>query len=365
MITINEIFKRFSPEYIKRYGVSMPANHHKVIDAIVNCRTETYGMSFYECEKCGKSHWFFRSCGNRHCPICQNNKARQWLEKQLKKQLPGHHFMITFTVPQQARSFIRSNQRAGYAALFKASSEALKVLAADKKHIGGDLPGFFGVLHTWGRTLQYHPHIHYVAAGGAWSKKDHIWHPSRIDFYAPVKALSKIYKAKFRDEMKKNGLFDQIPSEVWAKSWNVDIQAVGTSERSVKYLSPYVFKVAISNSRIVKIDNRRITFRYKKGKSSRFRLITLDAMEFMRRFLQHVLPKGFMKVRYYGFMHPCSSVSLEDISTLIELAYEFEIITPEPDIEPISPLSCPDCGGELIYKYSILPHQMEALLNSS
>jgi ribosomal protein L32 len=140
----------------------MPEAHRKVIDAIIACRTEACGVALYECEKCGQFHRVHRSCGNRHCPTCQYQKSRQWLEKQMKRQLPGHHFLITFTVPDSLRHFIRKNQRIAYSALFKTSSEAMKKLAPDQHYIGGDLPGFFGVLHTWGRTLEYHPHIHYI-----------------------------------------------------------------------------------------------------------------------------------------------------------------------------------------------------------
>lgn len=168
----------------------------------------------------------------------------------MQRQLPGHHFMMTFTVPEGLRRFIRSNQRVGYSALFTTSSDAIKKLARDKKHMGGDLPGFFGVLHTWGRTQEYHPHIHYVVAGGALSIRDRTWHPSRIDFYLPVRALSKIFRAKFKDAMIKAGLFEHIPAEVWLQDWNVNCQAVGESQASLKYLAPYVFKVAISNHRM-------------------------------------------------------------------------------------------------------------------
>ena len=197
---MNEIFQAYAPEYIERFGETMPSEHRKVIDAIINCRTQYCGTMIYQCEKCGKTHIVYRSCGNRHCPNCQHHKTHQWLTKQVDRQLPGHHFMITFTVPQQIRRFIRSHQRACYAAMFKASSETIKKLVLDEKYIGGDLPGFLGVLHTWGRQLAYHPHIHYVVPGGALAKKDDRWHPSRIDFYLPVKAMSKIFKAKFRDE---------------------------------------------------------------------------------------------------------------------------------------------------------------------
>ena len=358
MTAIQQIFTRYAPEYLDRHKAHIPNNHMKVIDAIIECRTQSCGTVVYVCDTCGSSHSMFRSCGNRHCPVCQNHKTRQWLERQMNRQLPGYHFMITFTVPEQLRRFIRSNQRMCYSAMFKASADTMKKLAADKKYIGGDLPGFFGVLHTWGRQLQYHPHIHYIAPGGALLKKTGDWHPSRIDFYLPVKAMSKIFKARFRDEMKKRNLYYQIQPEVWQQDWNVNCQAMGNSERSVRYLAPYVFKVAISDSRIVKVENRNVFIRYKKQRSNRWRTMNLDVMEFLRRFLQHVLPTGFMKVRYYGFLNPCSSVTLEKIRTLIKMACGYEIVYREPTIEPVSPATCPHCGGRLKYLYSVLPFMM-------
>jgi len=322
---INEIFQEYAPEYIERFGDLIPFEHRKVIDAMINCRTESSGTLIYQCEQCGKTHIVYRSCGNRHCPNCQHHKTHQWLTKQVDRQLPGHHFMITFTVPQKLRRFIRSHQHTCCGAMFKASSETMKKLAADEKYIGGDLPGFLGVLHTWGRQLVYHPHIHYMVPGGALSKKDDSWHPSRIDFYLPVKAMSRIFKAKFRDEMSKSNLLSSIPQDVWDQDWVVNSQAIGAGAHSIKYLSRYVFKVAISNSRIIKVKDRDVFFKYKKPGSNRWRTMVLNVMEFMRRFLQHVLPSGFMKVRYYGFLSPGASVPLEKIKALIELSFGFEI----------------------------------------
>lgn len=354
METIKDIFQAFGPEYLTRFGDAIPGDHRKVINAIINCRTNHYGATIYTCEKCGQNHIIYRSCGNRHCPNCQHHKARQWLDRQTKGQLPGHHFMITFTVPQQIRRFIRSHQRLCYAAMFRASADTMKKLATDPKYIGGDLSGFFGVLHTWGRQLQFHPHIHYIVPGGALSKIDHQWHPSRIDFYLPVKAMSIIFKAKFRDAMKKNPLYSQIPSQVWEQNFIVNSQAVGGSERSIKYLAPYVFKIAISDYRIVNIDNRRVSFKYKKSKSNRWRTMHLNVMEFMRRYLQHVLPTGFMKIRYYGFLNPNCRVPLKKISALIQIAFGFLVKVPKTEIKPINPPTCSICGGNLIYRGSIL-----------
>ena len=357
-MTINEIFQEYAHDYIEKFGDLMPSEHRKVIDAIIHCRTQDCGTMIYQCEDCGQNHIVYRSCGNRHCPNCQHHKTHQWLTKQVNRQLPGHHFMITFTVPQQIRRFIRSHQRIGYAAMFKASSETIKKLALDEKYIGADLPGFLGVLHTWGRQLAYHPHIHYVVPGGALSKKEDRWHPSRIDFFLPVKAMSKIFKAKFRDEMSKSNLDADIPEEVWDQDWVVNCQAVGPGAHSVKYLAPYVFKVAISNSRIIKVEDHKVFFKYKKPQSNRWRTMSLDVIEFMRRFLQHVLPTGFMKVRYYGFLSPGSSVSLEKISALIELSFGFLITKPERKIEPFDPPTCIHCGGKLKYVASILPFKL-------
>ena len=355
MTTISAIFQTFAPEYIQRFGHAMPQNHLKTINAIRACRTSQCGILIYDCHKCGQSHSLFRSCGNRHCPTCQNHKTRQWVEEQMERQLPGHHFLITFTVPAQLRRFIRSHQRRAYAALFDASSQTLKKFAAHSKYIRGDLPGFFGVLHTWGRQLHYHPHIHYVVPGGAISKTDGQWHPSRIDFFAPVKAMSKVFKAKFRDKMKKIGLYEAIHTEVWDQTFNVNSQSIGTAQQTIRYLAPYVFKVAISDHRIVKVEHRKVLFRYKKPAGQRWRTMTLDVMEFIRRFLQHVLPTGFMKIRYYGFMGAGSSLSLNHVKLLILAASGFSLKTPPLKTNPVPVPVCPHCGAKLVLRRWIHP----------
>jgi hypothetical protein len=265
--------------------------------------------------------------------------------------------MLTFTVPEELRAFLRSHQRIGYSAMFAASSAAIKRLTGDPKFVGGDSPGFFGVLHTWGRQLQYHPHIHFVVPGGALDSGSGLWHPSGVGFFLPVHALSKIYRALFRERMIKAGLLGQIPREVWSIDWNVNSQPVGSAEASIKYLTPYVFRVAISNSRIIKVEDGKVFFHYKKTGSNRLRTLALDALEFIRRFLQHVLPTGFMKVRYYGFLSPSSKVSLEEVRARIEMAFGFEITTLQVEPEPLPPMKCRHCDSPMIWRYSILPHR--------
>jgi len=352
MGAIQQIFHRFGPEYLARFGEHIPAQHHKVIEAICQCRTEAYGSVCYQCEDCGHPH-VLPACGNRHCPQCQHRKTQQWLERGLQRQLPGHHFMLTFTVPEPLRAFLRSHQELGYDALFAASSQAIKALVHDPRFLGADRAGFFGVLHTWGRQLQYHPHIHYVVPGGALSSEDGAWYASSPGFFLPVKALSRLFRGKFRALIRKAALLDQIPSETWQQDWNVNCQAVPNAEASIQYLAPYVFKVAISDHRILKVEENAVSFSYKKPGSARLRTLTLDPLEFIRRFLQHVLPKGFMKVRYYGFLSPTAKVPLEDIKVLVELAHGFTVTVPEIELPPWPQPICRACGGRLRFHSAV------------
>jgi Putative transposase len=211
------------------------------------------------------------------------------------------------------------------------------------------------VLHTWGRVLHYHPHIHYLVPGGALGSKDRRWHSSSIGFYLPVRALSRIFRGKFRDEIAKQDLLAEVPAEVWGIDWNVNCQAVGSAEASVRYLSHYVFKVAISESRILRVDEQHVFFRYRRPHSNRACTMALPIMEFMRRFLQHVLPTGFMKVRYYGFLSPNFSVPLEEVKARIEMAHGFALSTSPVEIEAPPPMRCQHCGGVLQYRCTIPP----------
>jgi len=266
---LQELFRTHGPAYLERFGSAIPKAHKKVIAAIADCHTEAAGSALYVCDGCGQRHVVHRSCGNRHCPCCQQGKGHEWLERHRARQLPGEHFMLTFTVPEPLRPFLRRHQRIGYGALFEASAGAIKILAVDPRHIGGDVAGFFGVLHTWGRTLQYHPHIHYVVVGGALSHEDGRWHPARPGFYLPVRALSRIVRAKFRDRIDTYGLLGEIPGEVWSTEWNVNCQPAGDGLAALQYLAPYVFKVAISERRILGVDAHDVRFRYQQPHSTR------------------------------------------------------------------------------------------------
>jgi putative transposase len=281
-------------------------------------------------------------------PPVNRERPKLGSRKQAAQLLPCPYFLVTFTLPEALRQFVRGHQRVAYDALFEASNEALKKLAADPKHLGSRRCGFFGVLHTWGRTLDYHPHVHYVVPGGALSQDGSQWLPSRIDFFLPVRALSAVFRAKFRDAMKQVGLYHQIDPAVWKQDWVVHSRPAGDGRASLKYLAPYVFRVAISDRRIVSFDDQTVTFSYRG--SNRWRQMTLEAMEFIRRFLQHVLPSGFQKVRHYGFLSPNSRPSVEAVRWLITLAHGqlFVLLSqPQQTLICVPRMRCSHCGGLL------------------
>ena len=344
---IQDLFRHYGSEYLARFGDNLPEAHRKVIGAICNCRSGNLGQHLFQCPDCRQPHVANSSCGNRHCPVCQNEKATRWLDKRLEDLLPCSYFLVTFTVPETLRRFLRSNQKIGYEAMFKASSEALRRLAADKRFVGCDTAGFFGVLHTWGRTLCYHPHIHFIVPAGGLDKEGSRWLPSKPDFFVHVRPLSKLYRGLFRQYMKDAGLFGQISPRVWKQDWVVNSQAVGNGKSSMKYLAPYVFRVAISNSRIVRVVDHKVVFRYRKADSRRWRTMELDVIEFMRRFLQHVLPTGFMKVRHYGFLAAKRTVPIEKIRALICVLYEMlgKAIPVRKRTPKFKPLTCSNCGS--------------------
>ena len=346
MTTLRDIFNAFAPEYLE-HSPHLPTAHRKGISAIQHCQSGHYGHSLYQCQSCGGQHRVHHSCGNRHCPQCPQHKTQQWLHHHLDKQLPGPPFLITFTVPETLRPCIRSHQRIAYHAMVHASALALKRLAKDERFIGTDLPGFTGVLHPWGRQLQYHPHIHSRVPGGGLSEDRTTWGPSRAHFFVPVKALSPIYRAIFKEDRRQAGRLEHSAPQVWTIPWNVHSQANPHGHSAFTYLAPYVFRVAISNRRIVGLKDRTVTFTYPKVGSARLRTAHLDALEFMRRFLQHVLPDGFVKVRHFGLLHASCAIPLATIRLMIVQAHPRD--GPPPPRRPPPPLAvrCPTCGAPM------------------
>jgi hypothetical protein len=351
MVEMAEIFRLHGEGYRAKFGDRMLPSHLRAMQDIEQCRTEALGGQLYYCQQCEEQRYSYHSCKNRHCPKCQNDQANEWLEEQKKLLLPVPHFLVTFTLPEELRAIARSNQKMVYNILFRASSAALLKLALDPRFVGGKI-GMLGVLHTWTRALVYHPHIHYIVTGGGLSD-DGSWRSSREDFLVPAKALSVIFRAKFRDELKKTKLVDQVDAQVWKKDWVVHSEPVGTGEAAFKYLAPYVFRVAISNSRILKLEDGRVTFKYKDSATDQIRFCTVTAEEFIRRFLQHVLPSRFIKVRYYGLLSPGNRDLLNKARELLKTV-DCQMPTPDCDDNSgnrKSPIEnhrcCPTCGTVL------------------
>jgi hypothetical protein len=301
MVEMAEVFRQYGPQYRAKFGDRMLPSHRQAMRAIERCRTAALGGHIYFCEECEETQYIYHSCRNRHCPKCQNGKAQEWLEKQQDMLLPVRYFLVTVTLPGDLRGVARSHQKLVYELLFRTSAEAMQHPARDPRFVEGQL-GMVGVLHTWGRNLVYHPHVHYLVPGGGVAADGETWLPARKNFLFPVKALSKIFRAKFRDALRQMACFADIPAEVWQQEWVVHCQPVGNGVSALKYLAPYIFRVAISNNRILKLADGKVTFRYRTSDTGKLRTCTLPAGEFIRRFLQHVLPKGFVKVRYYGFL---------------------------------------------------------------
>lgn len=345
MVELADVFRLHGQDYRAKFGDRMLPSHLRAMQDIEQCRTATLGGQLYFCRQCNEQRYSYHSCKNRHCPKCQNQQANLWLAAQQNLLLPIPHFMVTFTLPDELRAIARSNQKTVYNLLFRASSQALLKLAHDPRFVGARL-GMVGVLHTWTRDLRYHPHVHYIVTGGGLTA-DGRWLASRKDFLVPVKALSPIFRAKFRDQLKHSELFNQVDQQAWKKKWVVHSEPVGSGEAAFKYLAPYIFRVAISNNRLRSLHDGQVSFSYKESATDQTKRCTIPAAEFIRRFLQHVLPLRFIKVRYYGLLSPAQRQRLPKVRQLLSLSTSK--LKPEvvKTTEPRAVLCCPHCRGPL------------------
>ena len=354
MPELADILRLHGPDYVAKYHDRLLPSHRRAIQDICACRTEALGGHLYHCPKCQQDHYRYHSCKNRHCPKCQNDQVDRWIDQQRALLLPVPYFMATFTLPRSLRRIVRGNQKVLYDLLFQASHQALQKLAFDPKYIGGTL-GMIGLLQSWTRHLRYHPHVHYLIPGGGLTPNAYTWRPARYNYLLPEKPLARIFRAKFRDLLKKAGLFGQVPPHIWRQDWVVDIIAVGSGQAALKYLAPYVFRVAISNRNILGLKDGQVTFRYRDSKTNTSRTTTLRAQQFIARFLQHVLPRGFQKVWTYGLLHPKQRHLFAIVK---EQLHPDGPVTVHPSREPSSahhpsgppaPVLCPQCACQMIH----------------
>jgi len=283
----------------------MPSQKRALSD-IEACCTRALGGRLYHCDDCHDSFWRFHCCRNRACPKCHGTQTRQWLEKRQAELLPCDYFHAIVTVPPELRAAFRRDQKVLYGLWMQVAAEAVKECCAQKRHLGA-LPGILAVLHTWNGQLGYHPHVHLLITGGGITHDGQHWKPARGEYLVPVAVLSRKIAAKFRETLKAAApaLFASLPPSVWRREWVSYLKHYGHGNDAVlNYLSRYVFRTAISNARILSMDPTHVTFRWKDRRADAWQTERIPGVEFLRRFLQHVLPRGFHKVRYYGLWHP-------------------------------------------------------------
>ena len=317
--TVHQLLRRLAPDYLKRFGPSLPGRQRQVLKKILACRTPALGGQLFECPDCPGFEYRYHSCNDRHCPQCGQTDADAWLERQRARLLlPVPYFLVTFTVPQPLRHLIRSNQSLALDLLFAASAQALQDLAANPRRLGAQL-GMLGVLHTWSRTLIYHPHVHYLVPGGGLSPDGRRWVPARRAFLLHHRALGDRFRTVFQQRLQQQSpaLFAQVPAPVWQQHWNVGCQAAGSGANALRYLARYVFKTATANRPLHLLPEGQVRWDYRESKTGRPAAIQLEPQEWLRRFLQHVLPRHFARVRTFGWLHPAAKVRGNRVRALL------------------------------------------------
>jgi Putative transposase/Transposase zinc-binding domain len=349
--------------------------HMKVVLAILRCRTALLGGHVDTCSRCGYEAIAYNSCRNRHCPRCQTAARERWLEARCRDLLPTPYAHVVFTVPHELGPLAVQNKRTIYGLLFRASAETLLEVARDPNHLGAEI-GFFSILHTWNQQLQIHPHIHCVVPAGGLSFDHTRWMHCQHAFFLPVKVLGRVFRGKFvaglrtlhahghlrfhgsLKHLEQQKAFSAMLRTLFRTDWVVYSKPpFGGAEHVVQYLGRYTHRIAISSHRLVALDNGRVTFRWRdSAHKNKQRLMTLDVREFLRRFLLHVLPTGFVRIRYYGlFAH-------RRRKDLLPLCLRFLRAPKPPTVQArdaVPPCwSCPKCGAAMVIQQHLSPAEL-------
>ena len=386
---VADILRTFGAAYREAYHPS--ADQLRVLSQLPLCRTASLGGHKLRCDSCGHEQISYNSCRNRHCPKCQAAARAEWLADRERDLLDVPYFHVVFTLPEELAAVALQNKRFCYGLLFRAAAKTLCTIAADPKHLGAEI-GFLAVLHTWSQNLLHHPHVHCVVPGGGISPDGDRWVPCRENFFLPVRVLSRLFRRIYADELhaaylrgdlelhgqlarlREPGTWLRFLSSVRRKEWVVYAKPpFGGPTQVLKYLAHYTHRVAISNARIVTLDQNRVSFRWKdRSSGSRTRTMTLDGIEFLRRFLLHVLPKGFVRIRHFGFLANRSrQQKLSQVRRLLEPREAHAILdTPSPSTKPSLDVSspsrpCPSCEHGRMVVVLELPPGHPALFDSS
>ncbi len=297
---LDSIISQYQQTFKEKYASGLLPSQLKAISALQRCRTPESGEIYVQCSQCDEAHWQPQSCGHRSCPKCQNHEASQWLDRQQSKLLPVEYFMVTFTLPKGLRSLTWHYQKTIYSILFACVSSTLKDFGLNPDNLGAHL-GMTAVLHTHSRKLDYHPHVHVIVPGGGVDKLKRQWKKVKGKYLFNEFALANVFRARFLDALTQGGF--SIPPKL-PKNWVVDCAHVGQGLPALKYLSRYLYRGVISEKNIVANHQGLVTFKYTESKTGTIQYRTLKGEEFLNLILQHVLPKGFRRVRDYGFLHP-------------------------------------------------------------
>jgi hypothetical protein len=357
-VGFHELLVRHGPAYLERFGPSMPGRQREVLERILRCRTPALGGQLFVCPDCGAHHYRYHSCNDRHCPLCGQTDADHWLARQESRLLlPTNYFLVTFTLPEPLRAWMRSHPKAGSDRLFQTSAQALQDLAAHPKHLGASL-GLLGILHTWSRTLIYHPHIHYLVPGGGLSLDQRQWCPAHEKFLLPDYPLGDHFRHLFYHALKKLDpqAWRSLSAKVWTQRWIVQTQAVGSGREALRYLSRYIFKTATGNRLLTLLPDGRVRWPYRDSTTGRPAHQDLRPDELLRRFLQHVLPSGYHRVRLFGWLHPAARKKLNRVRALLKqnpllTQAERDVWQPTQQIVAVPPVAeklapapeCPHC----------------------
>jgi hypothetical protein len=381
-LEVADVIRSHGEEFLAKYGTTLTATQRRALRDLSACRTAALGGHVERCADCGHERIAYNSCRNRHCPKCQATARAVWLEREAEHLLPVEYHHVVFTLPAAVGELALANPVVLYNLLFRAASQTLHEIAADPKHLGAQL-GMLAVLHTWGQNLHHHPHLHCVVTGGGLScnargivDKSPRWLSCRPGFFLPVRVLSRLFRGKFLAGLR--AAFDRgqlrFPGDLtpWAApadfarwltplyqcEWVVYSKPpFGGPEQVLKYLARYTHRVAISNARLLSLDDGKVTFRYKDyADAAHSKTMTLTAVEFLRRFVQHVLPKGFVKIRHFGLLaNRHREAKLETCRRLLWLVTAAVLLTNTTPVEAPKPPCCPCCGGTRWQRGEVVP----------
>lgn len=332
------LFREYQTRFHAKYEARLLPVHRRAIDDILRCRTPAAGEMIVRCPDCANIVHLSHSCGHRSCPKCQNHETGIWLDRQREKLLPVPYYLVTFTIPAVLRPLARCHEKVFFNALFDASADALRELGKNDRYLGGNI-GMTGVLHTHSRKLDFHPHMHFVIPAGAIDVKNRFWKRKDWHFLFPENALARVFRGKLLDAFRQEGW--KLPTGLRDRDWVVSCKEAGSGEPALKYLSRYLYRGVIAEKRIVENRDGKVSFLYRESRTNAWKKRTLPGEDFLWLILQHVLPRGFRRVRDFGFLHGNARKTLRLVQLLLHAKVPLRPAKPRPVFH------CPECGANM------------------